>query len=89
MAITKQEKQAIFGSFGKTANDTGSSEVQVAILTKDIALLTGHCQKHPSDYSTRRGLLKKVCNRRSLLAYLQKTDADKYKEVIAKLGLRK
>ena len=89
MPITKEEKQNIFGEFGKNAQDTGSSQVQVAILTKDIVRLTGHCQKNPKDFSTRRGLLQKVCNRRSLLTYLQRTDVNKYKEVVAKLGLRK
>ena len=89
MAIAKEEKQNIFTEFGKNAQDTGSSQVQVAILTKDIVRLTEHCQQNPKDHSTRRGLLKKVCNRRSLLTYLQKTDVNKYRELIAKLGLRK
>lgn len=89
MPITKEEKQNIFGEFGKNAQDTGSSPVQVAILTKDIVRLTQHCQKNPKDFSTRRGLLQKVCDRRSLLTYLQRTDVNKYKEIVAKLGLRK
>ena len=89
MAITKEERQNIFTEFGASANDTGSSQVQVALLTKDIIRLTEHCQQNPKDHSTRRGLLKKVCNRRSLLTYLQKTDAHMYKELVAKLGLRK
>jgi len=89
MAVTKEERQNIFGEFGKSANDTGSSQVQVALLTKEIIHLTTHCQQHPKDHSTRRGLLKKVCNRRSLLTYLQKTDVNKYRELVAKLGLRK
>jgi len=89
MPVTREEKQVIFNEFGQGAQDTGSSQVQVAILTKDIVKLTEHCQKHPKDFSTRRGLLRKVCNRRSLLAYLQRIDANKYKEVVAKLGLRK
>lgn len=89
MAITKEERQNIFGEFGKNAQDTGSSQVQVALLTKEIVQLTAHCQQHPKDHSTRRGLLQKVCNRRSLLTYLQKTDVNKYKELVAKLGLRK
>ena len=89
MAMTKEERQSIFGEFGKSSNDTGSSQVQVALLTKDIVHLTEHCQKNPKDYSTRRGLLKIVCNRRSFLTYLQKTNVNKYKELIAKLGLRK
>ena len=89
MAITKEERQNIFGEFGTSATDTGSSQVQIALLTKDIMHLTEHCQQNPKDHSTRRGLLKKVCNRRSLLTYLQKTDVNKYKELVAKLGLRK
>lgn len=89
MPITKEEKINIFSEFGQTGNDTGSSQVQVAILTKDIVRLTVHCQQNPKDYSTRRGLLQKVCNRRSLLTYLQKRDVNKYKELVAKLGLRK
>ena len=89
MALTKEQKQSMSLEFGKNAEDTGSSPVQVAILTKEIIHLTGHCQKHPKDFSTRRGLLKKVSARNSHLQYLQKTNADKYREVIAKLGLRK
>ncbi len=89
MAVTKEEKQNIFGEFGINTQDTGSSQVQVAILTKDIVRLTAHCQQNPKDYSTRRGLLKKVCNRRSLLTYLQKTNVNMYRELVAKLGLRK
>lgn len=89
MAVTREERQNIFGEFGKSTNDTGSSQVQVALLTKDIIHLTAHCQKNPKDYSTRRGLLQKVCDRRSLLTYLQRKDVNKYREVIAKLGLRK
>ena len=89
MAITKEQKQTIFNEFGISAQDTGSSQVQIALLTKDIVQLTEHCQKNPKDHSTRRGLLRKVNNRRSLLTYLQRKDVNKYKEVIAKLGLRK
>ncbi|HSC24944.1 MAG TPA: 30S ribosomal protein S15 [Candidatus Babeliales bacterium] len=89
MAITKEEKQNIFSEFGKGSQDTGSSQVQVVLLTKNIIKLTEHCQRNPKDFSTRRGLLQMVCNRRSFLKYLQKTDVDKYKELIAKLGLRK
>jgi small subunit ribosomal protein S15 len=89
MAITKEEKQQIFSEFGKESQDTGSSQVQVALLTKNIIRLTDHCQKNPKDFSTRRGLLQMVCQRRSFLKYLQRTDADKYKELLAKLDLRK
>jgi len=89
MPITKEEKQNIINEFGKGSTDTGSSQVQVALLTKNITKLTEHCQKNPKDFSTRRGLLQMVCDRRSFLKYLQKTDVSKYKELVAKLGLRK
>jgi small subunit ribosomal protein S15 len=89
MPITKEEKQNIVAEFGKGSQDTGSSQVQVALLTKNITKLTAHCQKNPKDFSTRRGLLQMVCDRRSFLTYLQKTDVSKYKELVAKLGLRK
>ena len=89
MAITKEEKQNIISEFSQGPNDTGSSQVQIAILTKDITQLTGHCQKNPKDFSTRRGLLQKVCDRRSLLTYLQKINPNQYKEIITRLGLRK
>jgi small subunit ribosomal protein S15 len=89
MAITKEEKQSIFAEFGKGPQDTGSSQVQAVILTREITHLTGHCQKNPKDFSTRRGLLQKVCDRHSHLQYLQRTDVSKYKEIVAKLGLRK
>lgn len=89
MAVTKEEKQTIFAEFGINSQDTGSSQVQVAILTKNIVRLTAHCQQHPKDHSTRRGLLQMVCDRRSFLTYLQRTDANIYRELVAKLGLRK
>ena len=89
MAITKEEKQNICVEFGKGPQDTGSSQVQAVILTREITHLTGHCQKNPKDFSTRRGLLQMVCDRRSFLQYLQKKDVKKYKELVAKLGLRK
>jgi len=89
MPITKEEKQAIMTEFGKNPQDTGSSQVQIALLSKNINKLTEHCQQNPKDFSTRRGLLQMVCDRRSFLKYVQKTDKDKYKELVAKLGLRK
>jgi small subunit ribosomal protein S15 len=89
MAITKEEKLSIFREFGKNAEDTGSSQVQAVILTKEITHLTGHCQKNPKDFSTRRGLLQKVCDRDRHLQYLKRTDVSKYREIVAKLGLRK
>jgi small subunit ribosomal protein S15 len=87
--MTREEKQLIANEFGKSGQDTGSSQVQVALLTKNISKLTEHCQQNPKDFSTRRGLLKMVCARRGFLKYLQKTDENKYKELVAKLGLRK
>ena len=89
MAITREEKQTIVNEFGMSGQDTGSSQVQVALLTKNINKLTEHCQKNPKDFSTRRGLLQMVCDRRSFLKYIQNTDENKYKELVAKLGLRK
>jgi small subunit ribosomal protein S15 len=89
MAISKAEKHNICLEFGKNPNDTGSSQVQVVILTKEIVSLTDHCQKNPKDFSTRRGLLQKVSDRHKHLQYLQRTDVSKYKEIVTKLGLRK
>jgi small subunit ribosomal protein S15 len=89
MAITREEKQTIVNDFGMNSQDTGSSQVQVALLTKNINRLTEHCQINPKDFSTRRGLLKMVCARRSFLKYIQKNDENKYKELVAKLGLRR
>jgi len=89
MSVPRERKQTICSEFGKGPQDTGSSQVQVALLTEDITALTAHCQKNPKDFSTRRGLLQKVCDRRSHLQYLQKNDINKYKELLARLGLRK
>ncbi len=85
----KDEKTKIIEEFGRDTHDTGSVEVQVALLTKSISELTGHCQKNAQDFSSKRGLLKKVCQRRGLLRYLERTDTKKYKNLIEKLGLRK
>ncbi len=89
MALTREEKQHICSEYAKGTNDTGSSQVQIALLTKNIAVLTEHCQKNPKDFSSRRGLLQMVCDRRAHLKYVQKKDVGKYKELLAKLGLRK
>lgn len=89
MALTREEKQAICTEFGKGSQDTGSSQVQIVLLTKGITVLTQHCQKNPKDHSSRRGLLRMVSSRRSHSEYLQKKDMNKYKELVAKLGLRK
>ena len=89
MALTKEEKAVIVKEFAKSEKDTGSAEVQIAILTKEINDLTAHLQEHTHDYHSRRGLLKKVGQRRSMLQYLAKKDIQSYREVIKKLGLRK
>ncbi len=89
MALTKEEKAKIVKEFARGENDTGSPEVQVAILTKEINDLTEHLKVHKHDYHSNRGLLKKVGQRRSMLQYLAKKDVTRYREVIKKLGLRK
>ena len=87
--IAKEKKQAIIAEYGRTPNDTGSPEVQVAILTARIQELTEHLKANPKDHHSRRGLLKMVGQRRGLLAYLKKTDIERYRALIEKLGLRK
>ena len=89
MALTKIEKLQIIKEFARDEKDTGSTEVQIAILTKEIEKLTAHLKEHKHDYHSNRGLLMKVGQRRSLLKYLAKTDVAKYREVVKKLGLRK
>lgn len=89
MALAASEKSEIISSFGRDAKDTGSPEVQVAILTKRINELTLHFKEHAKDHHSRRGLLKMVSRRRKLLDYLKKTDFKVYKSLIEKLGLRK
>lgn len=89
MALTKEEKAKIVSEFARDEKDTGSAEVQIAILTKEINDLTEHLKEHTHDYHSRRGLLKKVGQRRNMLQYLAKKDVTKYREVIQKLGLRK
>ena len=89
MALTKEAKEKLVKKFGKNTNDTGSCEVQIAILTEEIKELTEHLKEHKHDYHSRRGLLKKVGKRRSLLNYLMKKDVTRYREIVKKLGLRK
>ena len=86
---SKERKAEIIAQFGKNAQDTGSTQVQVALLTERINELTAHLKEHDKDHHSRRGLLKMVGQRRGLLEYLQKTDIEAYRELIAKLGLRK
>ena len=84
-----QDKQQRIGEHRTHDGDTGSPEVQVAVLTRRIAHLTEHLREHKHDYHSRRGLLKMVGKRRRLLKYLQKKDVDRYRALIAKLGLRR
>ncbi|MGN0266907.1 MAG: 30S ribosomal protein S15 [Lachnospiraceae bacterium] len=87
--ITKERKAAIVAEFGKTPTDTGSTEVQIALLTERIRELTEHLKDHKKDHHSRRGLLKMVGKRRGLLAYLEKNDIEGYRTLIARLGIRK
>ena len=87
--LLKEEKQAIIVANQAHENDTGSPEVQIAILTKRIAELTEHLKKNPQDNHSRRGLFKMVGKRRNLLGYLQKKDIERYRAIVEKLGLRK
>ena len=89
MALTKEVKQSIIKDFARDEKDTGSAEVQIAILTEEIRILTEHLKEHKHDFHSRRGLLKKVGQRRNMLNYLAKKDVNRYREVINKLGLRK
>ena len=89
MALDKAKKASIVKEYGKDKNDTGSVEVQVAILTSEINELTEHMKVHTHDYHSKLGLLKKVGKRKSLLNYLKNNDVKRYKELIKKLNLRK
>lgn len=88
MALSKQERADIMAKFQRSANDTGSSEVQIALLSAEIEQLTGHFQTHKKDNHSRRGLLKKVSKRRKLLDYLKRIDTTLYAQLIKQLGLR-
>lgn len=87
--LTKERKSELIEAFGTHTGDTGSSEVQVAILTERIKYLTEHLKANKHDYHTRRGLLKLVGQRRRQLRYLNNRDVNRYREVIARLGLRR
>ena len=87
--MTKERKQEIINTFKRDENDTGSSEVQIALLTERINELTEHLKVHKKDNHSRRGMLKMVGKRRNLLNYLSKNDLPKYREVVEKLNLRK
>ncbi|MBI2255177.1 MAG: 30S ribosomal protein S15 [Proteobacteria bacterium] len=89
MSITADRKQEVLKEFAQAANDTGSPEVQVALLTERIKNLTEHLQSHDKDFHSRRGLLVMVGQRRRLLDYLKKKSNKRYTEIVAKLGLRR
>ena len=88
MSLTKEQKAQIIAEYGKDANDSGSAEVQVALLTQRIRELTEHLKSHKNDHHTRRGLLMLVGKRRRLLTYIKKNDIQNYRELIARLGIR-
>ena len=89
MALAKSRKEELVKEFGRGNKDTGSVEVQVAILTEEIKELTEHLKEHKHDFHSKRGLLQKVGKRKSLLEYLKRTDVVRYRKLIEKLGLRK
>ena len=89
MALTKEKKQNIMKDFGMNTKDTGSAQVQVAILTGRIADVTNHLKKNIHDFSSKRGLLKMVARRRKILQYLEKTDQALYNTIIQRLDLKK
>lgn len=89
MALSSEQKRGILTQFGRDANDTGSPEVQIALLSERINSLGGHFNAHKGDHSSRRGLVKMVNQRRKLLDYLKATKPQKYQEVVERLGLRR
>ena len=89
MAITKERKNELINEFKVHENDTGSPEVQIAVLTEEINNLNGHLRTHKKDHHSRRGLLKMVGRRRNLLTYLRNKDVQRYRELINRLGLRR
>ncbi len=89
MSLTKEKKQELIGKYGRSGDDTGSAEVQVALLTARINELTEHLRTHKKDHHSRRGLLMLVGKRRRLLKYLAGSDIDRYRALIQELGLRR
>ena len=87
--IAKEKKQAIIAEYGRTPNDTGSPEVQIAVLTARIQELTEHLKANPKDHHSRRGMLKMIGQRRGLLSYLKNIDIERYRSLIERLGVRK
>ncbi|EOH96181.1 30S ribosomal protein S15 [Enterococcus quebecensis] len=89
MAMSKEKKNEIISEYARHEGDTGSPEVQIAVLTADINHLNEHARVHKKDHHSYRGLMKKIGHRRNLLAYLRKTDIQRYRELIQRLGLRR
>jgi small subunit ribosomal protein S15 len=89
MALTREQKGGLVTDYRQHENDTGSAEVQIALLSERIQQLTEHLKEHPKDHASRRGLLKMVGRRSSLLKYLTRTDRERYLRIIGRLGLRK
>jgi len=89
VALTKDERTRIVGEYGKAVGDSGSTEVQVALLTERINRLSGHFSTHKRDHNSRRGLLKLVGQRRRLLKYLENEDPTRYRDLVKSLGLRR
>ena len=89
MPLTKDRKEELVGKYGRSDSDTGSAEVQVALLTERINELTGHLRSHVKDHHSRRGLLKMVGKRRRLLRYLESSDLERYRALVSELGLRR
>ena len=89
MAISKERKNEIIAQFARHEGDTGSPEVQIAVLTDDLNTLNGHIREHKKDHHSYRGLMKKIGHRRNLLAYLRNKDVTRYRDLIQALGLRR
>jgi small subunit ribosomal protein S15 len=89
MALVKEQKSQLIADYARSEGDTGSPEVQIAVLTRRIAELTEHLKSHKKDHHSRRGLLQMVGRRRRLLDYLRKEDIERYRELIGRLGLRR
>ena len=89
MPLTKEQKTELIGKYGRSTGDTGSAEVQIALLTERINDLTGHLREHGKDHHSRRGLLMLVGKRRRMLRYLERNDLDRYRSLVAELGLRR
>ncbi len=89
MSLAKEKKAEVVGKFGRDSTDTGSTEVQVALLTQRINDLTEHLREHKKDHHSRRGLLMLVGQRRRLLRYLERTDLERYRSLVSELGLRR